>query len=188
MDVETTRSGEDIELIERYLSGDEYAVEVLVMKYQRKIYSLAYRMTGNVEDSKDMTQKTFFQAIKNLKGFRRESSFHTWLYRIAYNTCLNHLRNKESKTVEVNDSYLSQNEGALSCAINKEKKTHLRESLKGLPLRQRTAITLRVYEDLSVKETARIMEISEGAVKAHYHNGMKKLREVLKGRGYEIGS
>jgi RNA polymerase sigma-70 factor (ECF subfamily) len=145
-------------------------------------------MTGNVEDSKDMTQKTFLQAIKSLKGFRRESTFHTWLYQIAYNTCLNHLRKKESRTVEINDTFLSQNEGALSRTINKEKKTHLRESLKKLPLRQKTAITLRIYEDLSVKETARIMGLSEGAVKAHYHHGMKKLREVLKERGYEIGS
>ncbi|TNF53758.1 RNA polymerase sigma factor [bacterium] len=188
MDVETTRSGDDLKLIERYLSGDEFAVEELVKKYQRKIYSLAFRMTNNVEDSKDMTQKTFLQAIKNLKGFRRESTFHTWLYQIAYNTCLNHLRKKESKTIEVNDTIPSQSEGALSRAINKEKKTHLRESLEKLPLRQKTAITLRVYEDLSVKETARIMSLSEGAVKAHYHHGMKKLREVLKKRGYEIES
>ncbi|MEF9438448.1 MAG: hypothetical protein L0922_06835 [Candidatus Mariimomonas ferrooxydans] len=59
MDVETTRSQEDLKLIERHLAGDEYAIEELVMKYQRKIYALAYKMTGDIEDSRDMTQIHF---------------------------------------------------------------------------------------------------------------------------------
>ena len=63
MDVETTRLQEDLKLIERHLAGDEYAIEELVMKYQRKIYALAYRMTGDVEDSKDMTQNTFLKVL-----------------------------------------------------------------------------------------------------------------------------
>jgi RNA polymerase sigma-70 factor (ECF subfamily) len=179
---------EDIKVIERYLSGDEHSVDELVMKYQKKIYALAYRMTGNIEDSKDITQKAFFQAFRNLKGFRKESSFRTWLYRIALNTCLNHLRGKGSNTVEIHDSMTTGNESALFTVIKNEKKSHLRDALKKLPLRQKSAITLRAYEDLSLKETAEVMKCSEGAVKANYHSGMKKLREILRERGYEIKS
>ncbi len=179
---------EDLRLIERYLAGDEYSIEELVMKYQRKIYALAYRMTWDVEDSKDITQKTFLQAFKNIKGFRRKSAFYTWLYRIALNTCLNHLKKKDQETVELNGSLSGSGKGALSAIIEKEKETHLKNSLKELPRRQKTAITLRAYEGLSLKETAEVMKCSEGAVKAHYHNGMKKLREILKDRGYEIQS
>ncbi len=171
---------EDLRLIERYLDGDEYAIEELVMKYQRKIYALAYRMTGDIEDSKDVTQKTFLQAFKNIKGFRRKSAFYTWLYQIALNTCLNHLNKKGRETLELNESISSSNEGALSAIIEKEKESHLKDSLKKLPDRQKTAITLRAYEGLSLKETAEVMKCSEGAVKAHYHNGIKKLREILK--------
>ena len=179
MDVETTRSREDLRLIERYLTGDEYAVEELVMKYQKKIYALAYRMTGNIEDSKDMTQKTFLQAFNNLKGFKKKSSFYTWLYQIALNTCLNHVNKKDRFTEEVDDSFAHTGGSALSAIIETEKEAHLKRSLNELPARQKTAVILRAYDGLSLKETAEVMKCSEGAVKAHYHNGVKKLREIL---------
>jgi len=179
---------EDLTLIERYLAGDEYAIEELVMKYQRKIYALAYRMTGDVEDSKDITQKTFLQAFKNIKGFGKKSAFYTWLYQIALNTSLNCLKKKDRETLGLDESILGRDGGALSAIIRGEEDFHLKDSLKKLPERQKTAIILRAYEGLSTKETAEIMECSEGAVKAHYHNGIKKLREILKRRGYEIQS
>jgi len=138
------------------------------MKYQRKIYALAYRMTGDIEDSRDMTQNTFLKAFKNIKDFRRESSFSTWLYRIAFNTCLNEVKKKGRETVELNKSVTGSTEGALSTMIKNE---------KGFLVQM--TIILRAYEELSLKETAEIMKCSEGAVKAHYHNGMKKLREIL---------
>ena len=188
MAVETTRFREDLELIDKYLAGDEYAIEELVMKYQRKIYALAYRMTGNVEDSKDVTQKTFLQTFKSIEGFRRKSSFYTWLYQIALNTCLNHLQKKGQKTEELNETFSGKEAGALSAIIEKEKQAHLKNSLKQLPGRQKTAVIFRAYEGFSVKETAEVMKCSEGAVKAHYHNAIKKLREILSESGYETRS
>lgn len=179
---------EDLRLIERYLAGDEYSIEELVMKYQRKIYALAYRMTGDVENSKDITQKTFLQAFKNITGFRRKSAFYTWLYQIALNTCLNYLNKKDRETVELNESLSGSGKGALSAIINSEKRSHLKNSLEQLPERQKTAVIFRAYEELSVKETAEVMKCSEGAVKAHYHNGIKKLREILRENGYETRS
>lgn len=179
MDVETTRSQEDLKLIERHLAGDEYAIEELVMKYQRKIYALAYRMTGDIEDSRDMTQNTFLKAFKNIKDFRKESSFSTWLYRIAFNTCLNEVKKKGRETVELNESVIGSTKDVLSTMIKNEKGILVQRSLKKLPERQRMTIILRAYGELSLKETAGIMKCSEGAVKAHYHNGMKKLREIL---------
>jgi RNA polymerase sigma-70 factor (ECF subfamily) len=173
---------DDVKLIKRYLSGDEYAIEELVMKYQKKIYALTYRMTGNIEDSKDLTQKSFMQAFKNIRNFRQESSFYTWLYQITLNACRNYFRKKDSTTLELNESYPQHEKGALSEVINKEEKSLLRAALIKIPDRQKTTITLRVYEGLSVKETADVMKCSEGAVKAHYHHGMKKLREILKER------
>ncbi len=182
MDVETNQSKEDSRLIERYLSGDEHAIEELVMKYQRKVYALIYRMTGDIEDSKDIAQKVFIELFRNIKGFRQGSSFYTWLYRIAINTCLNHMKKKSLNTEEISDSLPANSEGALSLLIKKEKNIQLRDSLRHLPDRQKTAVILRVYEGLSLKESAGAMNCSEGAVKAHYHNGMKKLKEIFKGK------
>ncbi|MBI5026411.1 MAG: sigma-70 family RNA polymerase sigma factor [Nitrospirae bacterium] len=179
---------EDINLIEKYLAGDAEAIEELVMKYQRHIYAFLYRMTNDMEGAKDLTQKTFLKAIKGINGFRREASFKTWLYQIAMNTGLNHITQKRHEEVELEESIMdpeldSGQTGALSAIIEKEKRNRIKKGIEELPERQRLAIVLRVYDGLSCSETARVMGCSEGAVKAHYHNGVKRLREVCKGEG-----
>ena len=177
---------EDIQLVERYLSGDAEAVEMLVEKYQKRIYAIVYRITRDVEDAKDMTQKTFVKAIEGMRGFRRESSFKTWIYRIAINTGLTHLKGNRREETELDESMMGSHPGTLSTIIEKEKRDHIRRGLDELPERQRLAVILRAYEGLSCSETAQIMGCSEGAVKAHYHHGVKRLREIVKEKGYEI--
>jgi RNA polymerase sigma-70 factor (ECF subfamily) len=81
---------DDRVLIERYLSGEESAMEEIMVKYQKSVYGLAYRLTWDKEESKDITQQTFTQVIKNLAKFRKESLFKTWLYKIAINLSLNY--------------------------------------------------------------------------------------------------
>jgi len=177
---------EDIQLVERYLGGDAEAVETLVMKYQKRIYTIAYRMTRNVEDAKDLTQKTFVKAIEGIKGFRRESSFKTWIYRIAINTSLTHLKGNRREERELDESIMGSHPGTLSTIIENEKRGFIRKGLDELPERQRLAVILRAYEGLSCTETAQVMGCSEGAVKAHYHHGVKRLKEIVKEKGYEI--
>lgn len=171
----------DINLIKRYLTGDEAAVDELVTKYQKQIYAFVYRMTEDIEDAKDLTQKTFIKAFNGIKGFKKKSSFKTWLYQIAINTSINHLRQNKHKKTELEDSLAEDNKGALTTIIENEKRGLIKIAIDKLPERQRLAIVLRVYEELSCSETAKAMGCSDGAVKAHYHNAVKKLREVLKG-------
>ncbi len=170
---------DDITLIKKYLSGDEDAVEELVMKYQKQIYAFVYKMTNDIEEAKDLTQETFVRAIKGIKGFRMEASFKTWLYRIALNTNLNQVRQKKYKEIELEKSTIGNQTGALSSIIEKEKEDYIKKGLNELPERQRLAVILRAYEGLSCNEAAKVMECSEGAVKAHYHNAVKRLREIL---------
>ncbi len=177
---------EDVGIIRRHLAGDEDAQEELVMKYQKQIYAFLYRMTRDVEEAKDLTQDTFIKAIQGLRRFRMESSFKTWLYRIALNTGLNHLRRNSRRETELEESTAAGQPEALSEIIEREKRDHIRRSLHELPERQRLTIILRAYEGLSCSETADVLGCSEGAVKAHYHNGVKRLRSSLKERGYEI--
>lgn len=177
---------EDASLIDKYLAGDEDAIEELVMRYQRQIYSFVYRMINDMEEAKDLTQKTFIKAIKGIRSFRRRSSFKTWLYRIATNTSLNHIKQKREEETELDESLASNQAGALSDILEKEKEISIKRGLKELPERQRLAIILRAYDGLSCSETAMVMKCSEGAVKAHYHQGVKKLKEILKEKGYEI--
>ncbi len=177
---------EDIGLIKRYLTGSEDAIERLVAKYQRQIYAFIYRMINDMEEAKDMTQKTFIKAINGLKDFRHESLFKTWLYQIAKNTGLNHIKQNRHQEVELEDTIIGNQRGSLSKIIEKEKKEHIKNGLNELTERQRLAVILRVYEGMNCNETARVMGCSEGAVKAHYHNGVKRLREILKEKGYEV--
>lgn len=177
---------EDEGLVERYIAGDERAIEEIVMKYQRQIYAFVYRMVNDMEDAKDLTQKTFIKAIKGIRGFRKEASFKTWLYQIAVNTGRNHIRERGHEEVELQESIIdSEHEsgriGALSAIIEKEKMDYVKKGINKLPERQRLAVILRAYDGLSCSEAARAMGCSEGNVKAHYHNGVKRLREILKG-------
>ncbi len=179
---------EDLRLVERYIAGDVDAVEDLVVKYQKQIYAVLYRMTGNTEDAKDLAQTAFIKAMEGVKGFRRESSFKTWLYQIAIHAGLDHLKRNRRQEVELEESLVGHHSGTLLNIIEEERRVAIKEGLAKLPERQRLAVILRAYEGLSCAETARVMGCTEGAVKAHYHNAVKKLREILKGRGHEIES
>ncbi|GBE00542.1 ECF RNA polymerase sigma factor SigW [bacterium BMS3Abin07] len=179
---------QDRQLIINYLSGNGDAVEELVMKYQKMVFALTYRMINDVEEARDLTQETFIRAIKGLKKFRMEASFKTWLYRIAANVCINRMRRNVPDETDFHETTLTSEASSLNSVIKKEKELYLRKSMDMLPGRQKLAITLRVYEGFSCRETAEVMGCSEGAVKAHYHNGVKRMREILKEQGYETRS
>lgn len=173
---------EDLELIDRFIAGDEDAAGELVMKYQKMVYAFAYRITNNMEDAKDVTQTSFIRAVEGIKKFKRESSFRTWLYRIVVNAGLNHIRKGWYRESEIADNLSGRQAGALSLMIEGEKKNLIKEALAELPERQRLAIILRTYEELSCLEASRVMGCSESTVKAHYHFGIKKLRDLLSER------
>jgi RNA polymerase sigma-70 factor (ECF subfamily) len=179
---------DDLRLVERYIAGDADAIEDIVRKYQKQIYAVLYRMTGNTEDAKDLTQTAFVKAMEAMKGFRRESSLKTWLYQIAINTGLNHLRLRQRRETELDESVAGDHGGTLAGIIERERRGSLRKGLNELPARQRLAVILRAYEGLSCAETAQVMGCTEGAVKAHYHHAVKRLREILKEKGYEVRS
>jgi len=181
---------EERELVNKAIDGNEQAIEVLVRRYERMVYAFAYRMVGDMEEAKDITQDIFIRAMRGLKGFRRESSFRTWLYRIAVNVCLNHKRAQRAVEIEIDERVRLNHKDSLTTMIEEERKRSIRDALDSLPPQQRLAITLRAYEGLSLKETAKVMGCSEGAVKTHYHLGIKRLKETLgkKERTNEIHS
>src|SRR5256885_13231287 len=90
----------DYQLLDRYAGGDESAFEELVMRYQKTVYNLAYRMLENHADAADLAQKTFVQAFLHHRSFKRESSFRTWVYQICLNQCRNALRDRARLTHE----------------------------------------------------------------------------------------
>ncbi|MDA8172976.1 MAG: RNA polymerase sigma factor [Nitrospiraceae bacterium] len=174
---------DDMVFINQYLSGNAEAGGELVMIYQKQIYAFLYRMTGDAEESKDLTQGVFVSALKGLPGFRKDASFKTWLYKIAMNAGLNHLAKRREET-EIDESTPAQADRA-DCLIEKEKREIIKKEISGLPERQRMAITLRAYQGLSISEAALVMGCTEGAVKAHYSLAVKKLKDSVTAKGYD---
>jgi len=93
----------DAALVQRYLSGDIRAFDELMIRYERQIYRVCYRFVDNREDAMDLAQEVFIKAFEHLPTFRRESSLKTWLYRIAMNHCINHVKKHNKQFVEVSD-------------------------------------------------------------------------------------
>jgi len=108
------------------------------------------------------------------------SSFKTWVYRIATNVCLNRMRKRNPETMTLDEAVVQSSSNVLTSMITKEQGIRLNRAIQRLTERQKLAVTLRTMEGLSCRETADIMGCSEGAVKAHYHNGVKSLKEILK--------
>jgi len=183
---------EDAVLVATTKTGDTRAFELLVERHERMIFSLARRITGNREDAEDVVQQSFQKAFIHLKKFEGESLFSTWLTRIAINEALMLLRRKRgSRELSIDDSIAGEEvlfaleipDSGQSPEDNysqRERQRILSAALNELPHRTRRAIQLRELDERSTKETARIMGISVGAVKARVFHGRRKLRERLK--------
>jgi len=183
---------EDAVLVAATKTGDTRAFELLVERHERMIFSLARRMTGNREDAEDVVQQSFQKAFIHLKKFEGESLFSTWLTRIAINEALMLLRRKRgSRELSIDDSIAGEEvlfaleipDSGQSPEDNysqRERQRILSAALNELPHRTRRAIQLRELDERSTEETARIMGISVGAVKARVFHGRRKLRERLK--------
>src|SRR5262245_58551067 len=110
----------DIELLRAVLAGDGTAYRGLVEKYQSRVYTMVYGMVRNREDARDVTQEAFVKAYRNLPSFRLESSFYTWLYRIAMNLAIDFMRKRQRSEVGYNDDVATRNEGGDLPATNSE--------------------------------------------------------------------
>lgn len=172
----------DFELIDRFLAGDASAFDALVQKYQQDVYRLAYRITQSVDDAQDLAQETFLQVYRALKGFRRHSSFYTWLYRIAVHLCVHH-RQRSGRIVPVAEIPESPADSAqpLHDLLEAEQRQAVAMAIAALPSQQRAALTLRVHQNLSYRDIGTILQCSEGAARANVFHAIHKLRAQLAG-------
>ncbi len=172
---------EDRDAIERFQSGDAAAFDGLVKRHEAHIRRLVNRYVKNEEDAKDVTQRAFMRALEKLETFRGESTFRTWLYRIAINLALNHVRGAPPhEAFPVEDIVAFTHSLATSKLVAAEIWRKVGARLEGLPPMQRLVVELRVFHDLSFKEVAAITDSSEDSAKANFHYGVKSLRDVLR--------
>jgi RNA polymerase sigma-70 factor (ECF subfamily) len=171
----------DNQLIDITLKGTVSAFEELVERHQRQIYALALKMVRNPDDAADIAQDVFLKAYEVLGSFKRKSSFHTWLYRIAVNFCINHLRRDKAKYhIELETYHAIQSPKALENMDTMELQDKLNEAIQNLPEKQRATVLLRVCDGLPYKEIAKILGCSIGTVKANYFHAVKNLQRLMK--------
>lgn len=183
----------DAQLVKKAQNNDTKAFEELIKRYEKKIYNLAYRIMGNREDAKDMLQDTFLQVFRKLSGFKGDSAFSTWLYRIAVNTCLMKKRKeKNMKTVSMDTPILTMNhdeikrelsddwsKSPLASIENEEIRETIQKAVKSLPEDYRAVFVLRGVKGMSNQKIAKILDISLPAVKSRLHRARLFLRDRL---------
>lgn len=164
-------------------STREKGFTAIIRKYQEKLYWHIRRMVVDHADTDDILQNTFIKIWKGLDNFREDSQLYTWLYRIATNETLSFLeRQKKNATVSLSDVTVSlENKVKADTNFNANQlEWRLQLAIQALPERQRLVFNLRYYDALPYEEMSRILDTSEGALKASYHHAAKKIEQFLK--------
>jgi RNA polymerase sigma-70 factor (ECF subfamily) len=175
---------DDLALVERCRRGDLAAFEELYRAHAGRLYSVACRMVGNPADAEDLLQEIFLAAHRKLDSFRGESALGTWLYRLATNLCLDHLRSRAARTNQLTDAL--DDEPALADASSRGladrtlSRMDLERALAQLPEGCRAAFVLHDVEGLEHREVAEVLGIAEGTSKSQVHKARLRLRTLLK--------
>ena len=183
---------DDAVLIERSNAGDREAFETLVSRYEKKVYSLALRLTGRSEDAFDLTQDIFMKMFASLSLFRGESAFSTWLYRLSYNVCIDYERKRKRRVITYSledDTYFLDphlTDDRFSPEVqweNRQLKEEIQKALLELSAEHRMMVLMRDVQGLSYKEIAEVLEIGEGTVKSRIFRAREAMRKKLTASG-----
>jgi RNA polymerase sigma-70 factor (ECF subfamily) len=177
---------DDRNLVRRVLDGRRDAFEHLIDRYKALVVHVVYRMVPNTEDREDICQEVFMKIYGSLVSFRFESKLSTWIARVAYNTCMNHLDKKRElllgeyrPDLETLDELPGGTEQPDRTAEDRDIGLRLRAEIEGLPAAYRTILTLYHLEQMSYKEIGEIMDMPKGTVKSHLFRARKLLRTRL---------
>ena len=182
----------DAELVKCAKAGDTHAFDALVMKYDRKLYGLIYHMTGNTEDTNDLLQDTFAKAYRSLPTFHENSSFYTWIYKIAVNMTLNYLKKKNRRkgpSYDDADSNILNDPAFIDQAYlanpRRQSNIHelhqsLNEALLKLSEGHRSVVTMFDIQGMPHAEISRVLGVSEGTVRSRLYYAHKQLQGYLK--------
>ena len=174
---------DDSRLAVKAAMGDGRAFEGIVERYERTIYNVAYRMVRDEEDAADITQTVFIKVYKKLDSYDPDRKFFSWLYRIAVNECLNHLKKRKHEVVADGDYAVSRQSPWDDVARN-ERGELLEGALMDLRPEYRVVIVLKYFLEFSYREISDIAGIPEKTVKSRLFTARQQLRDALMGLGY----
>lgn len=186
-------SGEEKYWIERSRKGDLAAFDKLVRQYEKSVYNTAYRLSGSHDDASDIAQEAFVRAWNNLKSFRGDSAFSTWLYRIVTNVFLDDRKRKRARPHRSLDDALDLDESSVqrqyedpapgpeAVAENQERQRILEQAIQTLPEAQRVMVVMYHAQGLAYEEISEITQLPMGTVKSRLNRARLALRERLRG-------
>jgi len=161
----------------------ERAFTAIIKKYQEKLYWHVRRMVIDHEDANDVLQNVFLRVWNGLENFREDSQLYTWLYRIATNECLTYIEQQKKRmsvSLDEFDSGLSNKVRADSHFDANRLEWKLQLAIQQLPEKQKIVFNLRYYVEMPYEEMSRVLDTSEGALKASYHHAVKKIEDYIK--------
>jgi RNA polymerase sigma-70 factor (ECF subfamily) len=169
------------ELVAACLNGQTAAFDLIVERHRRTVYQLCYRFVANHEDANDLSQDVFLRAYKGLKNFRGQSTLATWLYRIGVNVCLNRVSVKApaSEPIDAARHVDTRSESPSERVLRDERAERVRAAIAQLPDKQRAALILRMYHEMSHQEIAEAVGSTVGAVKANVFHALQNLKKLL---------
>jgi RNA polymerase sigma-70 factor (ECF subfamily) len=171
----------DLELVGKVLGGDKKSFSLLVRRHQSGLLRLSLRFVKDIDVAEDVVQESFIKAYERLASFEGRASFKSWLYQIAVNTAKNKIRSRRDEVRDLDEVHLGVAAKAESGLVHQAVSHLIAKYVEELPFKQRTALTLRIYEDLSFKEIAEIMDCPYDTAKANYRHALLKLREEMQG-------
>ena len=188
----TTQEEKDI--IKKVIDGDKNAFEELLLANQKNVYNLALKMTKNEEDALDISQEAFIKAYRQLSGFRGDSKFSVWMYRLTYNLCIDFLRkNTAVKTMSLDYEDNAGDVKPLEIpdlrnlpednAIRSETRKNIADGIKDLPDNHREILVMREITGMSYDDISSALGISAGTVKSRLARAREKLIEILSKKG-----
>jgi RNA polymerase sigma-70 factor (ECF subfamily) len=169
----------DLEVIQMIRNGDRKAFSLLVRRHQKSLLRLSVRFVKDMDTAEDVVQESFIKAYERLASFEARSSFRSWLFQIAINTAKNKLRSRRDEMTDIEHVPLAVAARAETGLLHNAVADLIQKHVEQLPFKQKTALTLRIYEDLSFKEIAEIMDCPYDTAKANYRHALMRLREEL---------
>jgi len=183
----------DLELMLKTKKGDRSAFDLLIQRYRRPVINFMFRYVSSAADAEDLAHEVFLRVYLSASRYEARAAFSTWLYRIATNLALNHIRDRRPHQIEYLDDKCEDHSDHCEASIwdrsnltenkmlERERTQQIREALAVLPDNQRLALVLTKYQDLTLKEAAEVMKCSETAIKSLIFRAYTALREQLAG-------
>jgi RNA polymerase sigma-70 factor (ECF subfamily) len=170
----------DAEWVAKVREGNRSAFDTLVRRHQKSVYFLCLRYVRDHDTAAELTQRAFVRVYEKLAELRATNAFHPWLLRIAANLAINHLRDNARFLNDLSETSVEASPSIQVLLEQQQISQTLHQAVARLPTKQRMALELRMYEDLSFREIAKALDTNEGTAKVNFHFAIKKLRAFFK--------